>query len=65
MPPNKIFHGSISVKYQCGFRKWFIAQNCLLAMWGCGKEQLTPKKFLTDLSKAFYCLPHDLIIADC
>ena len=30
-------------KYQCGFRRGFIAQNCLLAL----------EVLLTDLSKAF------------
>ena len=50
-------------KYQCGFRKGFSTQHCLLAM----KEKLrksldsggSSAALLTDLSKAFDCLPHD------
>ena len=45
-------------KYQCGFRKGFGAQDCLLAMpekWKrtADKENLLGV-LLTDLSKAFY-----------
>ena len=54
-------------KYQCGFRKGFSAQHCLLAMLKKWKKAIDTKKvfgaLLTDLSKAFDCLPHDLIIA--
>ena len=54
-------------KYQCGFRKGFNAQHCLLAMLEKWKKAVDTKKvfgaLLTDLSKAFDCLPHDLIIA--
>ena len=58
--------------HQCGFGKNLSAQNCLLVMlekWrkclgdplvlGLGITGL----ILTDLSKAFYCLIHDLLIA--
>ena len=54
-------------KYQCGFRKGFNAQHCLLAMLEKWKKAVDTKKvfgaLLTDLSKAFDCLPHYLIIA--
>ena len=54
-------------KYQCGFRKGFSAQHCLIAM--IEKWRISADNggyygaVLTDLSKAFDCLPHGLIIA--
>ena len=54
-------------KYQCGFRKGSSAQNCLLFMIEKLKKCLDSKGFigilLTDLSKDFDCLDHDLLIA--
>ena len=54
-------------KYQCGFRKGYSAQHSLLTMLEKWKKALDNKKvfgaLLTDLSKAFDCLSHDLIIA--
>ena len=54
-------------KYQCGFRKAFSLQHCLLAMLEKWKLAVDNKKtfgaLLTDLSKAFDCLPHDLLVA--
>ena len=54
-------------KYQCGFRRGFGAQDCLLAMLEKWKSSVDKRKtsgvLLTDLSKAFDCLSHDLIIA--
>ena len=54
-------------KYQCGFRKRYNAQHCLLAMIEKWKKAVDNGNvfgaLLTDLSKAFDCLPHDLIIA--
>ena len=53
-------------KYQCGFRKGYNAPHCLLAMIEKWKKAVDNGNvfgtLLTDLSKAFYCLPHDLII---
>ena len=54
-------------KFQCGFRKGFSAQHCLLAMLEKWKAAVDNKKafgaLLTDLSKAFDCLPHDILLA--
>ena len=54
-------------KFQCGFRKGFSARNCLLAMLEKWKSALDNKRnfgaLLTDLSKAFDCLHHDLLLA--
>ena len=50
-------------KYQCGFRKGYSAQHCLLTMTEKMKEARDSSKVcaavLTDLSKAFDCLLHD------
>ena len=54
-------------KFQCGFRKGYSTQQCLIAFiekWNSAIDQ--GKSFgavLTDLSKAFDCLPHELLIA--
>ena len=54
-------------KYQCGFRKGRSAQHCLLAMLKKWKNAVDKGKIfgalLTDLSKAFDSLSHDLLIA--
>ena len=54
-------------KYQCGFRKGYNAQHCLLSMFEKWKSAIDNKKMfgalLTDLSKTFDCLSHDLLIA--
>ena len=54
-------------KYHCAFRKWFSTQHCLLAMIKKLRKSLdsrgTSVAILTDLSKAFDCLLHDLLIA--
>ena len=53
--------------HQCGFRKGLSPQNCLLVMLGKWRKCLDNKSstgvILTDLSKAFDCLIHDLLIA--
>ena len=54
-------------KYQCGFRRCFSAQDCLLTMLEKWKSAVDKGKIfgilMTDLSKAFDCLSHKLIIA--
>ena len=54
-------------KFQCGFRKGYSTQDCLLGMVENCKKALDQGNeygaLLTDLSKAFDCLPHDLIVA--
>ena len=54
-------------KFQCGFRKGFSVQHCLLSMLEKWKMAIDNKKtfgeLLTDLSKAFDCLSHNLLLA--
>ena len=54
-------------KFQCGFRKGFNAQYCLLAMVEKWRKTLDKGgkigAVLTDLSKAFDCIDHNLLIA--
>ena len=54
-------------KYQCGFRKGFSAQHCLVSILEQWKSTTDNKKafgaLLTDLSNTFDCLSHDLLIA--
>ena len=60
------YFGPILSKFQCGFRQGFSAQHCLLVMLQKWKWGVDNKKnfgaLLTDLSKAFDCLPHCLPI---
>ena len=61
------FDKNIFSKYQCGFRKGFSTQHALLVMIEKMKIDRDDKQFcaaiLTDLSKAFDCICHDLLIA--
>ena len=54
-------------KHQCGFRKDYSAQHCLLVLLEKWKAAVDKRGsswvLLTDLSKAFDCLARDLIIA--
>ena len=59
------FFESILSRFQCGFRKCYVAQQCLLMMLETLKEADNNKAFgalLTDLPKTFDCLSHDLLI---
>ena len=62
-----IFIDPLLSKYQCGFREGYSPQHCLLAMLQKGKNVVDKGKIfgalLTDLSKAFDSLSHDLLIA--
>ena len=53
--------------YLCGFRKGYSTQDCQLVMLEKWKKALDKKQvagaLLTDLSKAFDCLNHELLIA--
>ena len=61
------FFENIFSKNQCGFRKGHSTQQCLLAMLEKWKRSVDSGKafgaLLTDLSKAFDCLDHELLIA--
>ena len=54
-------------KFQCGFRKGYSTQYCLLSMLEKWKSAVDKGKsfgaLLTDLSKAFDCLSHELLLA--
>ena len=54
------------VKHQCGIRKGYNAKHCVLIMIQKMKEARDKNKVcaavLTDLSKTFHCLKHDLLI---
>ena len=62
----KYFNHILS-KWQCGFRKGFSTQHCLLVMtekWRkCLDKGGISGAILTDLSKAFDCILHDLLVA--
>ena len=53
--------------YLCGFRKGYSTQHCLMVMLEKWRKALDKRNFagalLTDLSKAFDCLNHELLIA--
>ena len=55
-------------KFQCHFRKGYSTQDCLLTrVETCKKAADQGKEYrllLTDISKAFDCLAHDLLMAE-
>ena len=61
------FFDNIFSNQQCGFRKRYSTQHCLLVMLETWKSSVDKGKFfgalLTDLSKAFDCLHHELLTA--
>ena len=58
---------NILSKLQCGFRKGYSPQHCLLLIIDKWKKAVDNHKVfeavLTDLSKVFDCICHDLLIA--
>ena len=58
---------TILSNFQCGFRKGFDAKQCLVGMIEKATRIMNKGEhfsaLLTDLSKAFACLPHDMLIA--
>ena len=64
LPPNLMIILSI---YQCGFRKGYSTQHCLIVMLDKWKSSIDEGGYagalLTDLSKAFDCIFYDLLIA--
>ena len=61
------FYESFLSKYQCHFRKGYSTQYCLLAVLEKWKSAVDKGKsfgaLLTDLSIAFDCLSHELLLA--
>ena len=61
------YFGNILFPNQCGFRKGYSAQLCLLVMIEKFKEAIDKSNefgaLLTDISKAFYCINHPLLMA--
>ena len=61
------YFDSMFSKFQCGFQKGFNAQHCLLTMVEKWRKTLNEGgetgAVLTDLSKAFDCIDHNLFIA--
>ena len=61
------FFDNIFQNQQCGFRKGYSTQHCLLVMLETWKRSVDKGKvfgaLLRDLSKAFDCLDHELLTA--
>ena len=64
----QLFFDSLLSKYQCGFRRGYNAQHCLVSLIKKWKKSIDNgeafRALLTDLSKPFDCLPHELLIAE-
>ena len=62
-----MYFEEILSKFQCGFREGFSTQHCLLLMLEKWKRAVDNNKvfggLLTNLSKAFDCISHNLLIA--
>ena len=58
----QLFFDSVLSKYQCEFRRGYNPQHCLVSLIEKWKKSVDNGgafgALLTDLSKAFYCLPH-------
>ena len=62
-----MFFNTVFSKYQCGFRKGFSSQHCLITLLEQRKKSIDQGlvfgALFTDLSKAFDCLSHELLVA--
>ena len=62
----QLFFDSLLSKYQSGFRRGYNTQHCLVTLTEKWKKSVDNGgacgALLTDLSKAFDCLPHELLI---
>ena len=62
-----VFFEKFLSSQQCGFRNEYSTQHCLLHLlekWkNCVDKGKVFESSLTDLSKAFHCLDHELLIA--
>ena len=63
----QLFFDSLLCKYQCRFRRGYIAQHCMITLikkWNKSVDNGGAfGALLTDLSKAFDCLPRELLIS--
>ena len=61
----QLFFDFLLSKYQCGFRRGYNAQHCLITQIEKWKKSFDNAgafgALLTDLSKALDCLPHELL----
>ena len=61
------FFGNFLSKQQCDFRKGYSTQQCILALLEKWQRAVDSSQMfgalLKDLSKAFHCLHHELLIA--
>ena len=64
---NQLFFKSLLSKYQCEFRGGYNAQHCLIDLIEKWKKSVDNSDLfgalLSDLSKAFHCLPYEPLIA--
>ena len=63
----QLFFDSLLSKYQCGFHRGYHTQHCLITLIEKWKKSVDNggafDVLLTDLSKAFDCMPHELLTA--
>ena len=62
----KVFFDSILSKYQCGFRRGYNAQHCLINLIEKWRKSVDNdgafRTLFTNLSKTFDCLAHELMV---